>query len=423
MTTGNGTTSRSLWLSRDFVIFWFVQTVAELGRAFSLIAMPLLVLRATGSIAQMGLLTAVASVGSVGTGLFAGLLADRMDRRKLMMVCDLARTVLYALIPIWWAITPQVWVLYVVMALSSVFGMIFQITYVTAVPNLVDRTQIVEANGRLEATNAIALVIGPMLAGMVFGLFGPTVTIAVNAATFAVSAAGLALIRFREPVEARPPVAARWYDLREGFLTGLRFLWRTPVLRALTVLLTVITFLSLGMTDVFIYHVRHDLGQGDQTVGYVMGVAAVGTVTGAALTSVLRRTWGFGRCWLGSYVICGIAVIAVGASSDIFVTAGLVLAYTFGMTLAGVCSMSLRQSVTPDHLLGRVTSAFWTVHSSLAPAGAALLTALAGHAGVRSTLLWAGLVFLTVVAVGLFTPIRQRDPEPVRAAPLPNGID
>lgn len=403
-------------VNRDFAVFWVVQTLSEIGNGFALVALPLLVLQATGSAARMGLLTAVAGVGGIAAGLFAGVLADRVDRRKLMLVADGARAVLFGLIPLCWAVRPQVWLLYVVMALVSVFAMIFEVTWVTAVPNLVGADEIVTANSRLETTNALAVIAGPVLAGTVASLFGPTAAIGLNAATFLVSVLGLAVIRLRVP--SAPQVrAARWTDLRTGFVTGLAFLWRTPVLRAVTVLLTVETFVSLGMTDVFIFYLRHQLGQPPRIVGYVLGVAGLGTIVGAALTPLLRRRWGFGVCWLGSYVLCGVAVAVVAGLRDTVEVALAVAVYTFGQAVAGVCSMTLRQQVTPDHLLGRVTSAFWVIHSALGPVGAVVLTASVGAVGVRVPLLAAGGALLLMVCAGLATPIRQRHPEkpvPVR---------
>jgi MFS family permease len=399
---------RSLWTDRNFTIFWSVQTLSVLGNAFALVALPLLILRATGSVAQMGLLTAVAGVASIITGLFAGLLVDRVDRRRLMMLCDAARAVLYGLIPVCWAISPQVWLLYVVMALASVFDMIFRVAYVAAVVNLVHVSQIVSANGKMETTNAIAYIVGPMLAGLVSAGFGPAAAIGVNGASFAISLAGLAVIRMRRSTET---VDSRgWHDLRAGFLAGFGFLWRTPVLRALTVLLTVVSFLTLGMIDILIYYMRDGLGQGERTVGIVLGIAGAGTVLGAALTSTLRRRLGFGVCWLASYVVCGVAVFVVGMSSNVGTVGAMVFAYSFGLALAGICSMSLRQQLTPDHLLGRVTSAFWTIHTSVAPIGAAVLTAVVDHVGVRTPLIWVSVAFLVVVVVAAMTPIRQREP-------------
>ncbi|WP_063734712.1 MFS transporter [Streptomyces sp. RTd22] len=403
-----------LWADRDFTIFWCGQTLSELGNAFALVALPLLVLDATGSVAQMGLLTAVAGVASIATGLFAGILVDRLPRRQLMIVCDVVRVVLVALIPVSWAMAgPQVWLLYVVMAVAAVFDMVFKVTYVAAVPNLVDAERIIEANGRLTTTNAIAFILGPMLAGGLSGLLGPTAAIAVNAASFAASALALSLIRLREAAvdEATPPtaVAGRRGAKRE-FLAGFVFLWRSPVLRWLTVLLTGVSLIGLGMTDVFIYQIREGLDAGDRTVGVVMGVAGAGTVLAAVLIPVLRRAWGFGVCWLGSYTLCGLALGLLSRSTTVWGTTVTVLCYQFGMALAGISSMSLRQAVTPDHLLGRVTSAFWTLHNALAPLGAAGLTALVARFGVRAPLLGSAALFLLIVVVGVCTPIRQRAP-------------
>jgi MFS family permease len=411
-----------LWTDRHFTVFWAGQTFSELGNSFALVALPLLVLQATGSVAQMGLLTGIAGVGTIVTGVFAGVLVDRLDRRRLMIICDVVRMVLHGAIPVCWLFGPQVWLLYVVMATTSVFSMIFKVTYVTAVPNLVDGDRIIEANGRLETTNAIASIVGPVLAGALAGLFGAPAAIAVNAVSFGVSAVALALVRFR--TQLRTGAGKALSDAKNGFLAGFTFLWRTPVLRWLAILLTMVSFLTLGMMDVIIFHVREGLGQSDQVVGIVVGVAGGGTVLAAALIPVLRRRLGFGPCWIGSYVLCGAAAMAVGVSTTVLVLALAVFCYTFGLGVAGISSMSLRQAVTPDHLLGRVTSAFWTAHMALAPLGAAAITGLVEAHGVRGPLLGVGAVFFVVALVGTGTPVRQRHPErtvPADVAEVPRG--
>jgi MFS family permease len=282
------------------------------GDSFAAIAVPLLVLRATGSVAQMGLLTGAAGVASIAAGIGAGVLADRLDRRTLLICCDLARMVLYGTIPLAWSFGSPVWLLYVVLPLCEAIGMIFQVTYVTAVRNLVDGEQVTEANGRLYATATAAAVLGPLLAGVVSGAFGPAAAIGVDAASFALSAAGSFLIRLRRPgraaddaaADARPPGGTRHASWRE-LLAGARFLWRHPVLRALTVALTFFVFLTYGLTNVLIYYLSHDLGQSYATVGVVLAVAAVGPVGGSVLAPWLRRTIGFGASWIGSVALCG----------------------------------------------------------------------------------------------------------------------
>lgn len=409
---------RPLWRDRNFGTYWVAQSLSVAGDSFAFIAVPLLVLQATGSVARMGLLTAVAGAASVAAGLFGGVLVDRFDRRTLMIGADVARLVLYGFIPLAWVAGPQVWLLFVVLPLCEAVGIVFQIASVTAVRNLVDRERITEANGRLQATYAAAGVGGPLLAGVVSARFGPTAAIAINAASFALSAAGLWLVRLRRPADSAdgtgPPPRER--PLAE-FLAGARFLWRQPVLRSLTVLLTFFIFLTFGLTDVLIYHVKHNLGGSDGTVGIVLGLAALGTIAGALLVAPLRRRYGFGATWIGASTICGLAIAGIGLVGTVPAVTLLAAGYLCCISVGGICSMSLRQEITPDHLLGRVTSAFWSTHFSLGPAGAAALTWAAGRYGVSAVCIVAGTGCLLVGVGGLFTPIRRMGSEPAPAQP------
>jgi MFS family permease len=389
----------ALWRNRDFGIFWLAQTLSTAGDSFSYVAIPLLILHATGSVTQMGLLTGLTGAASILTGIFAGVVVDRVDRRRLLIACDVGRAMLYALVPLAWLLGPQTWLLYLVMPLGGAFGMLFQVGYVTAVPNLVEPDRITEANGRLYASYAAASIRGTKHAGVVSGLFGPTAAIAIDAASFAVSGLGLFLVRLVSHVTSS---GVTWSSL----LVGARFLWRHPVLRALTVLLSFLTFLTLGLTDIFIYHLKHDLAQPDSTVGYVLACAALGTVVAALIVAPARRRLGFGACWIGSYALVGFVIAGVGRSTSVPVVAALITAFAFGTSTAGICSMSLRQEVTPDYLLGRVTSAFWTIHSALGPAGAAILTAAASRYGVGPVTALSGLACLAVAASAALTPIR-----------------
>lgn len=408
--------SPTLRRDRDFGFFWAAQTLSVIGDSFALIALPLLVLRETGSIAHMGLLTAVAGAASVFAGVFAGIVVDRLDRRTLLIACDLARMVLYALIPLAWAFGPQIWLLYVVLPMGEAVGMLFSVTYVTVVRALVPGDRITEANGRLNATAAAAGVVGPLFAGVVAARFGPAAAVGVDAASFGVSAACLSFVRFRgrtraaqagRPGEGGEVRQTMWKDL----LAGLSFLWRHPVLRALTVFLSFFSFLTLGLNDLLIYHLKHDLAQSDSTVGTVFAAGAMGTITGALLVAPVRRKLGFGATWIGAVAVCGIALAGIGSAQSVPGIAALTAAFLGSVSIAGTCSMSLRQEVTPDHLLGRVTSAFWTIHYSAAPVGAAVLTWAAQRHGTAPVGLAAGACCLLIAALALLTPVRRPRPE------------
>jgi MFS family permease len=406
--------ARPLWRDRNFTIFWTAQTLSAAGDSFAYIAVPLLVLRATGSVAQMGLLTGVAGAASVCAGIGAGVLVDRVDRRTLLICCDLARMVLYGLIPLAWAFGPQVWLLYLVLPACEAIGMVFQVTYVTAVRNLVDADRITEANGLLFASAAAVGVAGPLLAGLVAGLLGPAAAVAFDAASFALSAAGAFLIRLRgqDQPESAVPRERRWRE----FIAGARFLWRHPVLRPLTVVLTFYIFLTFGLTNVLIYYLRHDLNQSYAVVGVVLAVAAAGPVAGSMLVARLRRKIGFGASRIAPVALGGAAIACIGVTRAIPVIAVLAACYLACEAVAGTCSMSLRQEVTPDHLLGRVTSAFWTIHFALGPVGAVLLGWAVGRYGVAPVLITVGSGCSLLAAIALFTPIRLAAPERMSTA-------
>ncbi|MGW6851977.1 MFS transporter [Streptomyces virginiae] len=399
--------------NKDFTVFWLGQALSVLGGSVSMLALPLLVLHATGSLVQMGLVTVVSSATSIGAGVFAGYVVDRLDRRRLMIVCDLARAVLFGAVPlVWWVAGPQIWLLYVLTALAAVLRTLFDVAYVTAVPHLVRTQDLTAANGRLMGTFALGSLLGPVVAGFLTAGVGADWALALDGATFLVSAASLGRLRFTarpagdEPDKAGAGAGAGAGVFREMFVVGFRFLWSHPLLRPLTVGLTVLTFVTMGATDLLIYRVQHDLGRDAATLGYVIAVSGAGSVAAALSAGRLRRLLGFGTCWLASVAMIAVGVTVTGVSRSVPVIAALAAVFMFGITLGGICSMTLRQEVTPDHLLGRVTSAFWTVHNASGPVGAAVLTLLAARHGVPAVSLAGGALCLLVLGGALLTPLR-----------------
>ena len=187
-----------LWRNRGFNIFWAGQSLSALGDSFALLALPLLVFEATGSVVQMGLVTGTFGVGEIVSGLVSGVIVDRVDRRRLMILCDVLRLVLYGSIPLVWLLAgPQLWLIYVVVGFGAALGMTFQVAFMTALVNLVDRDQLTDANARVSASVSLAFVFGPVLAGILSARIGPVASVMVDALSFGVSALTLTWIRLR----------------------------------------------------------------------------------------------------------------------------------------------------------------------------------------------------------------------------------
>jgi MFS family permease len=356
------------------------------------------------------------------------MIVDRVDRRQLMIVSDALRALLFLFIPFYWLFfTPQVWVIYVTVILGGILGMVFQVTYVTAIANMVDGDQITEANSRLQTTFAIASVLGPVLAGLVAATFGSTQAITIDALTFVISAVSLIFVRLRPIAQISPleslhqetteaaKVAGR-EEKKQGrifgdFLTGLSFVWQHRLMRAITFILGIMTMLTTGMLDLFIFDLKHDLHQTDFMIGVVFGLASVGSIVGGLLTPWMRKRLGFGPSWLGCLLLNGLSMIFIGLMPGVMPLAILAMCFTFSNTVSGVCCMSLRQQITPDYILGRVTSVFWTLTSSFGPLGAAAITALGAQIGTSRIILFVGIACLANAVTGFFTPARQRFPE------------
>jgi len=404
---------------RPFLVYWAGQSISSLGDAFALVAMPLLVLESTGSVAKMGMVSALAVVAQVLASVFAGPLVDSVDRRRLMMACDLGRAAIYLAVPLLWlARGPSLLALSAAAFVGGALGNIFTVAYVAAIPSLVGNQRLNEANAKLQGTQALAYVLGPLLAGAVAANVGAAWALALNALSFIVSVVSLQLVRFGGPVRPGPgrhdqspahgETDRRW--------AGPRFVWRHPVLRPLLLLMIALGLtgnigLGAGVTDLFVYRLKHDFALSDRTVGLCLGVAAVGAVLGAVGAARLRRRAGFGACFLGGTAVQEVGLVLIGLVPRAAATALGALLWSAGMLVRAIPATSLRQTLTPHPLLGRVVATFWALTFGASAVGTTLVTRAAAATGTRLTFLGIGLSVGAVVVAGSFTAARTRHPE------------
>jgi MFS family permease len=413
-------TPRASTAERAFLIYWAGQSVSALGDAFALVAMPLLVLESTGSVAKMGLVSALGVLAQVLASLVAGALVDSFDRRRLMIGCDVGRALIYVAVPLLWVTRgPSLVALAVAAFAGGALGNVFQVAYVAAVPSLVGPARLNEANGKLQSTQALAYVLGPLLAGIVAAHTGAATALGLDALSFVVSVVSLLLVQLRRPPEHVPrqgPPDGRWM--------GPRFVWGHPVLRPLLLLMIALGLtgnigLGAGVTDLFVYRLKHDFGLSDRAVGLCLGIAAVGAVLGAVGAARLRRRAGFGACFLGGTAVQAAGLMLIGLVPKAAATAIGALLWSGGMLVRAIPSTSLRQTLTPHALLGRVISTFWALTFGASAVGTTLVTRAAAATGARFTFLGIGVAVSLVAIAGSFTAARTRHPE--AAGPSSDG--
>ncbi|HTQ04947.1 MAG TPA: MFS transporter [Polyangiaceae bacterium] len=398
--------------SPSFRRFWFGQAASQLGDAFGLVAMPQLVLETTHSVTGMGTVTAVAAVGQVIATPFAGVIVDRVHRRRLMIGCDLARLALYASLPLCaWSGTLKLGLIYVVALLTSVASNLFMVGYVAAIANLVESSEVARANGRLQATQALTYVVGSALGGAACARFGNAGAMGIDALSFAASATTLSLVRFRrDRAERATDVALN--PLRE-LLQGFSFLTHERSLRAQTLFQTGVALLgsvgvSAAVIDVLIYRLKVDFHQSSSIVGTSLALSSVGAVVGAVAGGKLSKRVRFGVLCIAGTTLQGVGMLLGGFGANAVFTIVGGLFWSCGLTTRAVAGVSLRQTLTPDALLGRVVAVGWLVIFSASAAGAVLVTRLAAAAGSARAMACLGAALFAFSLAGAAVPaLRQ----------------
>ncbi len=405
--------------NHDFRLLLAGQTTSQLGAQVSGVAIPLLaVLTLDATPLQLGVLSAASTVAFALIGLPAGAWVDRWRRRPVLVSSDAIRCLLLATIPIAaWTGVLTVTQLLVVSLLSGFARVFFDVGYQSYLPTVVGKDRVLAGNSALEAVRASGQVVGPGIGGWLVALLGAANVVLVQAVTFAVSAACLLGIRSPEPAPRRTTD-----PLRTQIREGLAFVRRTRVLAALVLTSALGNFsFALASAVTMIFLVR-DLHLSSTLIGLSLAGGSLTVVLGAATTPRLSRRFGSARIiWLAPVVVGPIGLLGPLTSGDwpTWLIVLVVLVGTgageFGQIVYAITSVSLRQRVCPDHLLGRVNATCRFAIMALFPLGGLLGGVLGQYAGPRATLAIA-LGLLAASPLPAYLALRGvRDVEAIRA--------
>ncbi len=381
-----------LWRHPDFLRLWSAQTISQFGSQVSQLALPLAaILILDASAFEVALLGTVEFLPFLLFALPAGVWVDRLRRKPILVLGDLGRAVALGSIPVAYAFDAlTIWQLYAVGFLVGVGTVFFDVAYQSYLPSLVERTQLVDGNSKLEISRSGAALAGPGLAGVLIGALTAPYAILVDAVSFVWSAGLIARIRRTEilPEQAANPSMRR--ELVEGlrYLLGHRF-WR-PL--ALTVALS--NFFNTLAFSIFLVYAVRDLDLSATVIGLVLGIGNVGWLLGAVAASRLSARLGVGPTLVGSALVFGPALLLVPAAPQSqpipFLVLALILA-SFAGIVFNVTGISFQQAVTPDRLLGRLNATRRFIVFGVIPLGSLTGGALASTIGLRPTL-WVGAI-------------------------------
>lgn len=395
---------------RDFALLWAGQTISLVGDGIFSVALAWQALQLPDGARTLGAVLVVRSAARVGFLLVAGALADRYEKRLLVLAGDAIQMAAVACLAYVAAMGDlQTWQLVTVAGVTGAGSAIFLSASTAMIPELVDEDYFQSANSLRSTSIVLTDLLGSATGGVLVAAAGTAAAFAVDAATFLASIAALLFVRSGRAVPREQA------NVLSQVKEGLRYVVRTPwVWVTLVVVGTIGNCVSWGPLPVLVpLFVERELGEGAQALGFVFAGYGVGGLAGTVFAGT--KTMRF-ESVVPAYLGWGVGCVAIGGlalAPSSLAAAALMAVVGFSGQIAEVTWATLLQKFVPGHLLGRVTSTDWLVSLSLQPLGVALAVPVATAVGLPAAFAGGAVVAATAMAAGLI-PRKVRE---IPAAP------
>lgn len=388
-------TTRSL-RARNFRLYFTGQGLSLVGTWMQRIAMAWLVYRLTGSAFVLGFVGFAGRIPTLLLSPFAGVAADRWDRRRILYVTQ-SLSVIQALLLAALVLTGvvQVWHVIVLATLLGVFDAFDiparQSFFIRLIDDPADLGNAIALNS---SVFNLARLIGPSVAGILIAMIGEGWVFALNGLTYFSMIAALLLMRL-EPGEPREAPTGVFRNLREGF----GFAWNFPAVRAVLLLITTSSFFAVPFVVLMPIFATDILGGGPGTLGVLMAAQGVGALTGALFLASRQTTTGLGRLIAIAATLFGGSLLLFGASRSIWLSLPVLAVAGFGLMVQSASSNTFLQSIVGDTMRGRIMSLYTMAFVGTLPLGSLYAGWVADHFGASLTVMVGGGVALAAAAV------------------------
>ncbi|MGA8534258.1 MAG: MFS transporter [Candidatus Tumulicola sp.] len=398
-----GRKAPSIFASRAFRQYFVGQSLSLLGDGLRTLAVPLLAYHLTHSALSTGAAFICEIVPFSLFSLVGGSLADRLDRRKLMIGSDAIRFAVMTFFAVaYWQHVLTLPMIYAGLVVISICAAAFLGGQSSSIPYLLGRERSTEAIAFLIASENASNLVTPVIGGAVFAFFGPLPALIVNALTYLASQVSLALIPSLGPDTVQGVPSPR--HLLGDVALGFGQLWHDVGMRAQALAGFSFNFFGFGCYAILIPFLKKGFGATDQVVGIFFGISAAGAVLGAWFAARFARRWPFGRALTIAYLLDAAVFVPVVLVSNVWLVA---IFWAASNTIANfeiAQIIGFRLRVTPEHMIGRVMGAVRLfVLSGIAPG----VLLFGWVADTRSPLaaMWVACIGYVVIALAaLMTP-------------------
>ncbi|MFF0477778.1 MFS transporter [Streptomyces sp. NPDC004284] len=413
MTTTKDRKFGGLFRDPSFRNLWVGQTAAMFGSRVVAVTVPLIAaLTLNASLFEMGLITALESLPYLFISLFAGVWLDRGSKRLILVATDVVRAGLLLLIPLaWWQDLLSIPLLMGVVLLVGCCSVVSDIGGMSMLPEVVERTHLVEANSKLELSSSASSLSGSAIGGAILQVVSAPVAMVVNAATYLLSAVFTALVRTRPGAvkDQEAPSKGVWREIGEG----ITFITRNPTIRVLVVATMIFNFFTLALEPVFLVFITRTLDLEPIHIGLIMSSSGAGALVGALIAERFGRRLGLGPALVTSLGTAGLVSVLLPLATVVPTFPAVVLVIVMHFVDAAmviVCNVNLRSyrtAITPDELQGRMNASNRMLVMGAAPVGAVFGGALGGWTGVTVALVVVSVGILCSAAVIFFSRVRS----------------
>jgi MFS family permease len=400
--------------NREFRRVFAADSISLLGDQITLIALPLTaVLVLDANAAQMGYLTAAGLLPYLFFSLHAGAWVDRRGRRRQKMIgADVGRALVVASVPLAYLLDVlTIEQLFVTEFLVGSLAVIFSVGHPTLFISVVPREGYLEGQSLMNGTRAFSFVAGPSAGGLLVEALTAPVALVVDACSYVLSAL---FLRSISPEEPPTEEAASGH-----VVAGLRFIFRSPVIRAALAATATVNFFNFVFWALFVLYVTRELDVAPGTLGLILGTGAVGGVIGSIVTGRISRRIGLGPAFVAGCIVFPLPLVLVPlAEGPRWLILSLLFLAEFGSGLGvmilDISAGAMFAALIPNRLRSRVSGAYSFVNYGVRPLGSLAGGALGSTIGLRPTLWIATVGALAGVLWLLPSPIpRLRDlPEP-----------
>lgn len=346
---------------KNFQVFRFIggNLVSFFGDQIYLIALPLIVLAITGSPLSMGIVAALERL-PILIQPFTGVLADNFNRKKLLLICDLGRFLTVGLLGFLYLTDHlTIWGIYAGALLVGVLTQVYNTSQFASVPKLVQKRDLQLVNSINTGIFQTAVFIAPGLGGIIISIFNPGMGLIINSLTFLIGFLVVWSLNIESNVQNERITSSKVFtDIKEGFLFVIQ---KKPILYT-----NLAMFFSIFGSTVFltmlVIHLKSTAGLDSILIGYLLSIGGIAAIGGALITNTLKKHFSYRTILFFASLVGGLSIIAFGMRNSFIWLALMNALGTISASIMNPCIITIRQKLTPDHLLGRVqaTSRFMT---------------------------------------------------------------